>query len=36
MSNEDRIVTSDLELQNQKIKIDNFLKNAALSGRGVL
>jgi len=29
MSNEDKVVTSDLELKNQKIKIDNYLKNIA-------
>lgn len=34
ISNDDRIVTSDLELQDQKIKIDNFLKNKALVGKG--
>ena len=33
MSNEDKVVTSDLELKNQKIKIDNYLKNIAKAGK---
>ena len=31
ISNEDRVVTSDKELQEQKIKIDNFFQNKIFS-----